>query len=469
MQTTLTSQSILSIKLLPFIVIAVLLAALGAVYPPYSPVAVLALVAGSVVIIARPDIAFAGYFGVQTLLSEDILMMNEQLAPTLYRINLPGIGLNVFEVAVVVLFIATLLQRQGRFYSTGLEKSVWLFGLACVLGYLTCIYLYHEPGRLFEPRRLLHFFLSYFFTVNLIRSKESLKWFLLIYAIAIILKSFQGVYLFYGGEGLQVKWRIRAIFTGWGDSLNFMTYMIFLAMFLLDKVKLPKQWIFLLFTPTVLYCFLFAYKRAYYVAFAVGLCIMFLLLKKQARVRFMGLAVVGAVLLFMLITVAGQWQAITMRLTSIFDPTKESSANYRLIEYQNACISISKHPLFGIGLGGVMPMEIHLSRTNLLGVHNTFLWAAVKMGVFGLFTYLLLNVVFIKQLIRNNYRLHDPFLRTVSRAILCALIAFLAAQMFAPMFSQIRTATWMGVFMAMGMLLPHMDHHCSAKDESSVL
>lgn len=457
MQTTLTAQSILSIKLLPFIAIAIVLAALGAVYPPYSPVAVLALVAGAVIIIARPDIAFAGYFAVQTLLSEDILMVNEQLAPTLYRINLPGVGLNVFEVAVVVLFVVTLLQRQGRFFSTGLEKTVWLFGLACVLGYLTCVYLYHEPGRLFEPRRLLHFFIAYFFTVNLIRTKESLKWFLLIYAAAIILKSFQGVYLFYGGEGLQVKWRIRAIFTGWGDSLNFMTYMIFVAMFLLDKVKIPKQWIFLLCTPTVLYCFLFAYKRAYYVAFAVGLCIMFLLLKKEARLRFLGLAVIGGILLMVLITAAGQWQAITMRFASIFEPTKESSANYRLIEYQNACISISKHPIFGIGLGGVMPMEIHLSRTNLLGVHNTFLWAAVKMGVFGLFTYLLLNVCFIKQLIRNNYILHDPFLRTVSRAILCSLIAFLAAQMFAPIFSQIRTATWLGVMMAVGMLLPMMD------------
>lgn len=463
MQTTALNKSNAPYKLLPFIIIVIGLSAVGAVYPPYSPIAVLALAAGSVLIIAKPDIAFACYFAVQTLISEDILMMNEQLAPTLYRINLPYIGLNVFEVAVGLLLVVTLLQRQGRFFSTGLEPTVWLFGLTCILGYITCIVLYHEPGRLFEPRRLLHFFIAYFLTVNLIRTKESLRWFLLIYTIAIILKSFQGVYLFYGGEGLQVKWRIRAIFTGWEDSLSFMTYMLFLGMFLMDKVKIPKQWLFLICTPTVLYCFLFAYKRAYYVALAVGLCMMFLLLKKQARLRFMGLAMVGAVLLMLVVTAAGQWQAITMRITSIFEPAKESSANYRLIEYQNACISISKNPLFGIGLGGVMPMEIHLSRTNLLGVHNTFLWAAVKMGVFGLFTYLLLNMAFIKQLLKQNHTLQDPFLRTLSRALLCTLIAFLAAQMFAPMFSQIRTATWLGMMMAIGMMLSRID-----KSESSI-
>lgn len=457
MQTTTLQQQIQTYSLLPFIILVIGLAAVGAVYPPYSPIAVLALAAGSVLIIAKPDIAFACYFAVQTLISEDILMVNEQLAPTLYRINLPYIGLNVFEVAVGLLLIVTLLQRQGRFYSTGLDASVWLFGLACLLGYITCIVLYHEPARLFEPRRLLHFFIAYFLMVNLIRTKESLRWFLLIYAIAIILKSVQGVYLFYGGEGLQVKWRIRAIFTGWEDSLSFMTYILFLGMFVMDKVSIPKQWFFILCTPTVLYCFLFAYKRAYYVALAVGLCMMFLLLKKQARLRFTGLALVGVVLLMMIITAAGQWQAITMRITSIFEPTKESSANYRLIEYQNACISISKNPIFGIGLGGVMPMEIHLSRTNLLGVHNTFLWAAVKMGVFGLFTYLLLNLAFIKQLLKQNRTLHDPFLRSLSRAILCTLVAFIAAQMFAPMFSQIRTATWLGIIMAAGMMLPMMD------------
>ncbi len=461
MQAHLFSLSSDTQKLLPFMIIVIGLAAVGALFPPYSPFAVLALVAGSIVLVARPDIAFACYFAVQTLLSEDILMVNEQLAPTLYRINLPYIGVNAFEVAVVLLLVVTALQRQGRFYGTGLDPSVKLFGFACVMGYITCIVLYHEPGRLFEPRRLLHFFIAYFLTVNLIRTKESLRWFLLIYALAIILKSVQGMYLFYGGEGLQVKWKIRAIFTGWGDSLNFMTYLLFLTLFMLDRVHIPKRWFFLLCTPFVMYCFLFAYKRAYYVALAAGLFVMFFLLGKKDKLRFLGLACAGAVLLFAVITAAGQWEAITMRIGSIFEPTKESSANYRLIEYQNALISISKNPIFGIGLGGVMPMEIHLSRTNLLGVHNTFLWAAVKMGVFGLFTYLLLNLVFIKQLLRQNKTLQDPFLRTLSRAIFCVLLAFLMAQMFAPIFSQIRTATWLGVMMAIGMMLPKIDRESS--------
>jgi hypothetical protein len=71
-----------------------------------------------------------------------------------------------------------------------------LFGLACLLGYLTCIVRYNEPYRLFEPRRLIHMFLAYYLTVNLIRTRESLRLFLLLYFFAIILKSFQGLYLY---------------------------------------------------------------------------------------------------------------------------------------------------------------------------------------------------------------------------------------------------------------------------------
>lgn len=443
--------------IIPFGFAVMVLAAIGVAAPPYSAAAVLAGVTGVFLLIARPDVAFAAYFAVQALVSEDILLVTEKLYPTIYRVNLPYIGLNVFEVGLLLLLAITLLQRGGRFYGTALDLSVWFFGLSCAMGYLTCVWMYGDPARLFEPRRILHFFIAYFLTVNLIRTKESLQLFLLIYFTAVILKSIQGIALFNAGEGLQIKWRIRAIFTGWGDSLNFVTYLLFLTTFILAGLRFPFKRLFLWSSPLVLYGFLFSYKRAYYVAILAGLGALFFMLGRRARIRFILLGLVGAVLLTGLITAAGQWEAIGMRVASIFEPAKESSANYRIIEYRNALISIRHNPVFGIGLGGVMPMVIYIPRTNLLGVHNTFLWVAVKMGAFGFFTYLLLNFVFVKHLLRQNRSLADPFLRNVSRAILCSYVAFLAAQMFAPMFSQIRTATWLGVFAGLGMMLRNME------------
>ena len=167
--------------------------------------------------------------------------------------------------------------------------------------------------------------------------------------------------------------------------------------------------------------------------------------------------IIIAIIILAIIALTGQWHAMSMRLESILHPTEESSANYRLVEWRNAMISIRNHPWFGIGLGGVMPMEIWLSRTNLLGVHNTFLWIAVKMGVFGLFSLLLIHVAFLRHLVQQNERLRDPFLRSVSRGLTCVFIAFITAEMFAPMFTQMRTATWMGIILGLGMMLREMD------------
>ncbi|MDP8245349.1 MAG: O-antigen ligase family protein [Candidatus Hinthialibacter antarcticus] len=437
--------------------VILLLAVLSVTYPPYSAIAIIAGSVGVVLLLARPDIAFALFFAAETLISEDVLLITERLKPTLYYYTVPGLGLNPFEIALLALVAATLLHRKGRLYGTRLDGVMIGFGLACLLGYITCIRLYGDPGRLFEPRRLLHFYLAYFLTVNLIRSKQALKMFLMVFFAAVALKGLQGVFLYTLGEGLQIKWKIRAIFTGWGDSLNFVTMLLILAAFVLDRAPLPAKRLWLVATPIVLFSFLFSYKRAYYVALVVGLLVLFLMQKGRARVRFMTSAFVGFLLLLILITAAGQWRPIGMRFESILNPTKESSANYRLVEWQNALISIRKNPTSGIGLGGVMPMEIYLSRTNLLGVHNTYLWVAVKMGAVGLFAYLLLQLAFVKRLLRQNQALHDPFLRTLSRGLTCVFAAFCAAQMFAPMFIQMRTSTWFGVILGIGMLLSTLD------------
>jgi len=433
------------------------LAAAGIVYPPYSIAVVLAVVLGMFLLFSRPDLAFGLFFAIETLFSEDVLLTTEKLEVTIYRVNLPMIGMNAFELAFVFLILAALIQRQGRIAGTRLDFSVMFFGLAALIGYLTCIRLYGDPLRLFEPRRMLHFFLSYFLAVNLIRTKSSLQAFLSLFFFAVILKSLEGGYLYLLGEGLEIKWRIRAIFTGWEDSLTFVTYLLFLGVIVVGKYDFPFKRIYLIFSPVVFYTFLFSYKRAYYVAMAVGLLLLLGMQGWKAKMRMAAWLLLCGVLMAGLITVMGQWQAIGMRFESILNPTKESSANYRLIEWQNAYISIKRNPIFGIGLGGVMPMEIFLSRTNLLGVHNTYLWAAVKMGILGFFSYVLLHIAFLRRLMRQNGALHDLYLQAVSKGIACSFAAFAAAEMFAPMFAQMRTAAWLGVMMGIGMTLPVMD------------
>ncbi len=451
-----------TIWLFGFMILALSIA--GAAYPPYSMAIVLAGIFGIFLLIARPDLAFGFFFAIETLFSEDVLLVTEMLKQTIFRVPLPYVGVNVFEAALVVLVMITLIQRRGKLYGTALDPSVLLFGLACLIGYITCLRLYGDPGRLFEPRRLLHFFVAYYLTVNLIRSKASLKAFLTLFFIAVIMKSLQGMYIYLSGQGFEIKWHIRAIFTGWEDSLTFVTFLLFVGVMVLEPSRFPLKKLYIVMAPVVLFTFIFSYKRAYYVAIFVGTLVLFWLQGRQARMRMLIILCIAGILAMGFITYMGQWEAIGMRFESILNPTKESSANYRLVEWKNAMISIYKNPIFGIGLGGVMPMEIFLSRTNLLGVHNTYLWVAVKLGVIGLFPFLLLHLCFLRRLYFLNYALKDDYLRSVSRGLFCSFIAFATAEMFAPMFAQMRTATWFGIILGLGMMLSHMERSARKED-----
>ncbi|MGC9326374.1 MAG: O-antigen ligase family protein, partial [Candidatus Hinthialibacter sp.] len=323
----------------------------GVAWPPYTAIAAALLVPTIVLLIGRPDWAFALFFAVETLFSEDVLLVTEQLEQTIYRIPLPYIGLNVFELVLLFLVMAALLQRRGVVRGTVLDFSLFLFGAACLLGYISCLILYHDATRLFEPRRLLHFFAAYFLTVNLIRTKSSLRVFLTLFFLAVCLKALQGVYLYTAGSGLLIKWKIRAIFTGWADSLCFVTFLLMIGAFWIERVPFSGKRLFSLMAPAVAFSFLFSYKRAYYVAIVAGVVALFGMQSGKSRFRLMQFILIGLVIFLLLISVTGQWQAIGMRVESILHPTQESSASYRLVEWRNAMISIRNNPLFGIGLG----------------------------------------------------------------------------------------------------------------------
>ena len=455
MNITATTESFPLVTVSGILLVAVL-AIVSVSIPPWSTMVVLGGLAAVLILLSRLDLAFCLFIASEVLISEDILLHTEKLYPTLYRTTLPWVQVNPFEFVLIVLLVATILSSRGRFVRTTLDLPLIGFALACVLGYLTCVYLTGEPTRAFEPRRLLHFFLGYFLTVNIINTQDRLRLLMWIFGGAVILKSLEGLYLIQQGVGLNIKWRITAIFTGWGDGLNFVTYLIFVLLLLLRRPEGVRFHWWALCWPVVLFTFTNTYKRAYYVGFAAALGCLFLFEEGRRRFRFLAFSAVAFALLLAVITVTDKWYSVYQSVWSILHPTRESSAYYRIIEWQNALLSIKAHPWFGIGLGGILEMVIYLSRTNLLGVHNTYLWVAVKMGVFGLVMYLWLIVAYLSTLMRQRRELPDPFRRWVNQGLLLSFIAFLTAQFFAPMFSQMRTSTWMGVVMALGVMLPYL-------------
>lgn len=448
---------------LPLIAAALVVSA-SVVDLPSSAIAVLGGTAVLLLAWSQPWLGFAFLFATEVLCTEDRLLQTEKLAPTIYYDRLPVLGCNVFELGMLVLIFSFLVRNRWRPIRSRMDVPVLAFMLIGAVGFVTGGVLSGDWTHLYEPRRLFHFFAAYLLAVNLLDDRRKVFAFLLIFMAATGLKGIHGVWLYSQGEGLLVKWRMRAIFTGWGDGLNFATYLLVLAAFWFRRIRLPAQSLWFVLALPVTFSFLMSYKRAYYVALAAGVAVLFVLFDAPARKRLIAYGAVMGAAGVLLLAVGGKLDMLMERILSIAQPKKESSANYRLIEWQNALIAIRAHPWAGIGLGGVLAMVVFLPRTNLLGVHNTFLWSATKMGVLGLLATLWLFVAAFSVALRDR-RLRRGVDRVTTEAFLAILGGFTAAAVFAPMFHQTRTSFWFGAFV--GVLSIFGEPHCRLRRDTT--
>jgi probable O-glycosylation ligase (exosortase A-associated) len=88
------------------------------------------------------------------------------------------------------------------------------------------------------------------------------------------------------------------------------------------------------------------------------------------------------------------------RMSTLKDPTADSSANSRLILSEAAIRMWKDHPVFGVGFGNlnyieVLPAYISNSRYASLKVHNTYMQVLVDSGIFAflIFLYLLFGTI----------------------------------------------------------------------------
>ncbi len=412
------------------------------------PVGFVPILGGAIALLLicwQPWLGLSLLFAAQVLCTEDILLRTEDLRPTIYYDSLPYFHGNIFELMILLLAGAMLVRYRLRIVRSRMDIPILALAVMTVIGYLTGGYNSGNWTRIYEPRRMVHFFAAYFLFTNLIDNRRKFDTFLLIFLAATGLKGIHGMWLYAHGEGLMVKWRIRAIFTGWGDGLNFTTYLLIMAAAWFRRIRLPGQLLWWLLSFPVVFSFLMSYKRSFYIGLVAGIGVLFLLFDGDARRRLLTYSAIAAFLGLALIIATGNWYAFSSRVASIFQPKKESSANYRIVEWKNALIAIRMNPWLGIGMGGILTMIIFLSRTNLLGIHNTYLWAAAKMGFGGLLCvcWFLLSLAALALRDRKNSDAQTKFRAEIFLAVLTAICC---VGVFAPLFHQTRTSFWLGIF-----------------------
>ena len=90
---------------------------------------------------------------------------------------------------------------------------------------------------------------------------------------------------------------------------------------------------------------------------------------------------------------------ITNRISSISINTQDDSVSERLRYYSHALESISKNPLFGIGIGNWKLKSIEYDASDIEGyiipyhAHNDFLQIAAEIGIVGLIFFMMIIII----------------------------------------------------------------------------
>jgi putative inorganic carbon (HCO3(-)) transporter len=181
------------------------------------------------------------------------------------------------------------------------------------------------------------------------------------------------------------------------------------------------------------YCVLFSFSRGGYVSFLAGL--LFLGVLKERKY------------LVLLILLVFGWQtivpnAVRERVLMTYDGNQvESSANERLQLWQDALTIIPEHPILGTGFDTYR----FLGRSaDYLDTHNYYVKVTVETGFIGLFLFLYLLWLMVREGLYLFRKSEDPFFSSLGLGVSALVFSAFFANLFGDrwMYQQITAYMW---------------------------
>lgn len=198
---------------------------------------------------------------------------------------------------------------------------------------------------------------------------------------------------------------------------------------------------------------LLTYTRGQWLATAIALVVMAIVLVPTYKAQFARLALVSIpVLLFAygLLQQTPLFVLLRERAMSVLSPAEilgSSSLEWRAFETEEALNSISHHPLMGVGLGNSYRRITTLQgeadgwysgRSLVAGevsrftryIHSSYLWIPVKMGIPALIIFLWFCVAFLVVGWRLMYTLPDSQMKGIVLAVVTGFVGLLVWTVF---------------------------------------
>jgi hypothetical protein len=377
-----------------------------------------------------------------------------------YRLPIGGGGIFIvdFILALLVASLAlyALTHPDLRPVESPVRLPFLLFLLWVVAGALIGFLRGNEFKLILQDARALSYYLLFFVVILLVNDRRLVLAFLRLLAFCVPVVFAIGAVYAALGQGMKLEYVEPGVsrFPA-PDDVFLMSSVMTLTFFTVWPPGRPRpRWLWGLLVLSLLGLVL-SLVRGNWLAFAVAVVYLLLVLRVRERVRLIAIGVVLTVLLAGVLAVAqpALLRSVVSRAMAV-TATHDRNVQWRLIENRAVGAQIEDSPWVGNGLGkdylfdwsryGVAPYRKSY-------IHNDYYWFVHRLGVVGMALFVWLAVAFLLPWMKARATLprDDPWLLGLVYGGRALLVALLVVSITSPRLSEKLAVTVLGLVMGL--------------------
>jgi len=444
-----SGQSTLQL-VIPLLIILLVTFSLAFFMPTMSAGRTIAVAAGIILfVVSFTSSQAALYILIFSMLLGPEIMVGKTTGASLGR----GITLRLDDFILIIVGFGWLARMAihkelGLFLKTPLNKPIAFYILASLISTLIGALMGRvdlKTGFLFVLK-YFQYMIIYFMVVNHVHDKKQIQYFLWALLFTCVVVSIFGIAQIPGGD------RVSAPFEGeTGEPNTFGGYLVFMMAMTIGLFLTTNVWrdrlIYGGISIFAFIPFLFTQSRASYLAF-FPMLLAFVWLSEKRKVVVISLLFIGV--LFPLIAPQKVRDRVSYTFTQRPQPGQvqvgtvrlDTSTSGRLRSWQEALKNSIRHPILGFGVTGYGFVDAQYPRV------------LVETGVIGIFSFILLLAVILKQGLMVFRRTSDILYRGLCMGFLAGFIGLLVHAVGANTFIIIRIMEPFWFVLAMVVMIP---------------
>ncbi len=353
-----------------------------------------------------------------------------------WRVPVGGGGIFMVDLLLALLLASMLaaLLASGSLpiVRSAVNLPLLLFLLWVVVAAIVGVLRGNETKLVLQDARGLAYYSLFFFVVMFVRSRGQVLTVMKVLAACLVAVFLTGLAYAAMGQGMALEFVEPGVsrFPAPDEVFLISSALLATVVVVWPAARRRPVWLWLLLLVALLGLVL-SLVRGNYVALAVSLVYLLVVLRARERFRLVAGGLVVAAVLGLGLAVArpAVFTSVVTRALAV-TAVQDRNVQYRLIENRTVGAQIAQHPLVGNGLGkdylfdwsryGVAPYRKSY-------IHNNYYWFVHRLGFVGLFLFVWYAVAALLPWMRDRERLQrgDPWLVGVvfgSRTMLVALL-----------------------------------------------